>query len=92
LAVYLAFRLTVKSCLGNFLGLPWPPATEVAIAIVAFLATPAAIAATGYGFVRRETRIASICVTVYWVVATPPVLIAMFLSFFGDPAAGCVPV
>jgi len=56
------------------------------------LVIPTAIAATIYGFVRKEVRIASIGVTGYWVVATLPVLVAMFLSVFGDPAAGCIPV
>jgi uncharacterized membrane protein (UPF0182 family) len=92
-AVFVAFRLLMKTCTGiNFLGLPWPAPVEVIVAVIAILIALAWFPSIAWGFLRAELRIAAIVSTCTAFVSVGPVLIAMFLSIYGDPGLDCAPI
>ena len=92
-SLFVLFRLVVKSCTGiNFLVLPWPAPVEVTVAILAAVLAAAWFPSIVWGYLRPELRIAAIASTCCAFLWTGPVLIAMFLSVYGDPGLNCVPI
>lgn len=92
-SAFVAFRLLIKSCTGiNFLVLPWPGPVEVIVAVLAIALALAWFPSIVWGYLRPELRIAAVASTCTALLLAGPVLVAVFLSIYGDPGVNCVPI
>jgi hypothetical protein len=94
LAFFVAVRIgVIRSCTGlNLLGLPWHPAASTAGLVLAVLVMLGAFVMLIFGYGTRGMRGNALGVTLWWVLSLIPLVIVLFLSVYGDPAPGCVPV
>lgn len=91
IALVLFLRLVETDCIViNVFGLPWSAPWEELLrwgSGVLCLLAPFVL----FGAVRRPAlRAAAVAMLGYWGVVAFPTLVLLFLSFYGDPAPGCL--
>lgn len=92
-AAVLFIRLSVRGCVVlNLFGLPWDEPWRSIMHATAGVVWFAGIALVVTGLVvDRGLRSSAVAMAVWSAVAAPLAVVLLFLSFYGDPAPGCVP-
>jgi hypothetical protein len=92
-AVVLAIRLSVTTCtVINLFGLPWaePWRSIMHVASICVCILSCIVVFRGLTL-DRGLRRSAIAMVVWSIIATGPAFVLFFITFYGDPAAGCVP-
>jgi len=93
-AVFIALRIgLIRSCTGiDFLHLPWHPAVSTAVMVLAIGVALGSLVSLVFGYGTRGLRASAISLTVGGLLSVIPVLLALFMSVYGDPGPVCNPV
>lgn len=92
-AIVLAIRLSVTTCtVVNVFGLPWiePWRSIMFVASLGVWILSCSVLAMSLTF-DRGLRRPAIAMLVWSAMATLPALLLLFITVYGDPAAGCLP-
>lgn len=92
-SVVLAIRLSVVTCtVVNVFGLPWaePGRSTMHVAAIGIWITSCILLVVA---LLRDNglRRPAIAMSVWSAIATVPAFLLLFITFYGDPAAGCLP-
>lgn len=93
-AVFVVLRIgVIRSCTGmNILGLPWHPVVSTAVLVLALLVALGSLTMIVFGYGTRGLRASAVAMTVFGLISVIPVIMALFLSVYGDPGPVCNPV
>jgi hypothetical protein len=87
------FRTSFKDCIVvNVLGLPWPGSWETNIHWIAGAIWAASTVLLLLALVWKRVRRAAVVLWICTGILTIPTAFLLFLTVFGDTAAGCVPL